>query len=99
GARRINVMVRCAMYAKRRRWFILQRIFIIWIERAFGVYISTGAEIGPGVRFAHPTGVVIGSGAVVGRNVTIYQQVTIGALGNEPAAYPRVCDGATIYAG
>ncbi|ANU37722.1 DapH/DapD/GlmU-related protein [Vibrio scophthalmi] len=40
--------------------------------------ISHSADIHPSVIFPHPTGVVIGSNAVVEEGCFIYQQVTIG---------------------
>lgn len=50
----------------------------------FRVEIPWRAQIGPGFVLPHPGGIVIGS-ASIGRNVTIYQNVTLGA---------RVFDGA-----
>jgi serine O-acetyltransferase len=44
-----------------------------------GVNIHPGAEIGEGFFIDHGTGVVIGETAVIGRNVRIYQAVTLGA--------------------
>ena len=44
----------------------------------FQVDIDPRAVIGPGLRLRHCQGVVIGSEAVVGKNCTIFHQVTIG---------------------
>lgn len=55
------------------------------------------------VRFPHPVGIVIGDQVRIGRNVRIYQNVTIGLLENKVGVteeqYPRVEDGVYIYAG
>lgn len=50
-------------------------LFILMI---FRVEIPARAVIGPGFVLPHPMGIVIGS-ASIGRNVTIFQNVTLGA--------------------
>jgi len=44
-----------------------------------GIDIHPGARIGAGCFIDHGTGVVVGETAVIGRNVRIYQAVTLGA--------------------
>lgn len=44
-----------------------------------GIDIHPGATIGPGFFIDHGTGVVIGETARIGRNVRLYQHVTLGA--------------------
>ena len=44
----------------------------------------------------HAIGIVIGSGAVIGDNCKIYQQVTIG---KEKGKFPIIGDNVTIYSG
>ena len=74
-----------------------------------GIDIHPGAQIGEGFFIDHGTGVVIGETAIIGRNVRLYQHVTLGAKrfeltesGNLAKNYPRhpiVEDDVTIYAG
>lgn len=45
-----------------------------------GIDIHPGADIGPGFFIDHGTGVVIGETTEIGRNVKLYQGVTLGAL-------------------
>ena len=45
-----------------------------------GIDIHPGAAIGPGFFIDHGTGVVIGETCDIGRNVKLYQGVTLGAL-------------------
>jgi serine O-acetyltransferase len=45
-----------------------------------GIDIHPGARIGPGFFIDHGTGVVIGETTDIGRNVKLYQGVTLGAL-------------------
>lgn len=44
-----------------------------------GIDIHPGASIGEGLMIDHGSGVVIGATAIIGRNVRIYQGVTLGA--------------------
>src|SRR5690606_2140091 len=76
---------------------------------------STGIEIHPGARIGgsffidHGTGVVIGETAIIGRNVRLYQAVTLGAkrfpvdehgaLVKGIPRHPIVEDDVVIYAG
>ncbi len=74
-----------------------------------GIDIHPGATIGPGMMIDHGTGVVIGETCVIGRNVRIYQGVTLGAKsfpldadGNpikNIARHPIVEDDVIIYSG
>jgi serine O-acetyltransferase len=74
-----------------------------------GVDIHPGAEIGERFFIDHGTGVVIGETSIVGRNVRLYQGVTLGAkrfetdeAGALRKGYPRhpiVEDDVVIYAG
>lgn len=66
----------------------------------------TGADIHPGARFGrgifidHAHGVVIGETAVVGDNVTILHQVTLGGTGKATGKrHPTVEDGVLLSAG
>lgn len=54
------------------------------------------------VYFPHPVGIVIGSDTKIGRNVTIYQNVSIGRLRQgmaESDDYPTLKDHVIVYAG
>jgi len=74
-----------------------------------GIDIHPGAQIGEGFFIDHGTGVVIGETCVIGRNVRLYQAVTLGAkrfptdnkghLVKGLARHPIVEDDVVIYAG
>jgi serine O-acetyltransferase len=78
-------------------------------HRRTGIDIHPGAEIGERFFIDHGTGVVIGETAVIGRNVKIYQGVTLGALSfrkdergrviREGKRHPKIEDDVVIYAG
>jgi serine O-acetyltransferase len=88
---------------------LLARIVAEIAHALAGVDIHPGAEIGEGFFIDHGTGVVVGETAVIGRNVRIYQAVTLGAKrfevggdGELRKSYPRhpiVEDDVVIYAG
>ncbi|MGD8859853.1 MAG: serine acetyltransferase [Myxococcales bacterium] len=74
-----------------------------------GIEIHPGADIGQSFFIDHGTGVVIGETAVIGRDVKIYQGVTLGALSvardeagdviRKLKRHPTIEDGVTIYSG
>ena len=51
-----------------------------------GADVAPGAVIGRGLVLYHPNGVVIGEGAVLGRDCVLQQGVTIGGLGGPRSA-------------
>ena len=75
--------------------------FISGISRLLtSVDIHPGAQIGRRVFIDHATGVVIGETAIVGNDVLIYQQVTLGGVSlSHGKRHPTVEDGAIIGAG
>lgn len=68
------------------------------LARSWGVFVHHSARVGD-VRFAHPASVVIGAGVVVEDGVTIFQNVTLGAVSDGSARYPVIRRNATLYAG
>ena len=88
---------------------MLARIIAESAHSQTGIDIHPGARIGEGFFIDHGTGVVIGETAIIGRNVRLYQAVTLGAkrfekdgggalLKNYPR-HPIVEDNVVIYAG
>ena len=64
------------------------------------VDIHPAARLGKGVFIDHATGVVIGETAIVGDNVLIYQQVTLGGVSlSSGKRHPTVEDNVIIGAG
>lgn len=88
---------------------LLARMIAELAHSQTGIDIHPGASIGSGFFIDHGTGVVIGETAVIGRNVRLYQAVTLGAksfpLGEDGhlkkglPRHPRVEDDVVIYAG
>jgi serine O-acetyltransferase len=59
---------------------LLPRIMSEHAHSRTGIDIHPGAEIAPGFFIDHGTGVVVGETTTIGRNVRLYQGVTLGAL-------------------
>lgn len=89
---------------------ILPRIMSEFAHSKTGIDIHPGATIGERFFIDHGTGVVIGETTVIGRNVKLYQGVTLGALSfdKDPVTgalvkgvkrHPNVEDNVVIYAG
>jgi serine O-acetyltransferase len=87
----------------------LARLIADVAHAATGIDIHPGAEIGESFFVNHGTGVVIGETAVIGKNVRLYQAVTLGAIrfpAEENGAlkkgiprHPIIEDNVVIYAG
>lgn len=104
----LNINLRFVFYMRFIQWLRKKRIpfFHIFINHKlttqYGSYIGSKVNIGIGVKFPHPSGIIIGESTKIGQNCTIYQQVTFGGknigdaqIGN----YPIVGDNVIIYAG
>lgn len=83
---------------------LLPRVLTEYAHGRTGVDIHPGAKIGESFLIDHGTGVVIGESTEIGKNVVIYQGVTIGALhvSKELASvkrHPTIEDNVIIYSG
>lgn len=89
---------------------IIPRVMSELAHSKTGIDIHPGATIGERFFIDHGTGVVIGETTVIGRNVKLYQGVTLGALSfpkDESTGmlmkghkrHPNVEDNVVIYAG
>jgi serine O-acetyltransferase len=67
-----------------------------------GADIEFNAEIGPAMFIAHPVGIVVGRGTVIGSDVTLFQGVTFGVKSWHPAqirSFPKVGNKCYFFAG
>lgn len=70
------------------------------ISVACQVDIHPAAKIGHGIMLDHATGIVVGETAVVGHDVSILQDVTLGGTGKESGdRHPKIGEGVMIGAG
>lgn len=87
---------------------LLPRIMTEHAHSLTGIDIHPGADIGESFVIDHGTGVVIGETTVIGKNVRIYQGVTLGALSLPKGAgerlrgkkrHPTIEDDVIVYSG
>lgn len=83
---------------------LLPRVISEYAHSQTGIDIHPGATIGPNFYIDHGTGIVIGETTVIGRNVKVYQGVTLGAqyVDKELTGvkrHPTIEDNVIIYAG
>jgi len=85
---------------------IIPRIMTEYAHSLTGIDIHPGATIGPGFFIDHGTGVVIGETTIIGKNVRLYQGVTLGALSlprdagqklRDKKRHPTIEDNVIIY--
>ena len=79
---------------------LMARLFSHWTRCLTGIEIHPGAQIGRRLFIDHGHGVVIGETAVVGDDVTLYQQVTLGGTGkNKGKRHPTLGNRVTVGTG
>lgn len=70
------------------------------VSEMFAVDIHPAVPVGRGVFIDHGTGIVVGETAVIGDDVSILQNVTLGGTGKERGdRHPKVRDGVLLSAG
>lgn len=82
----------------------IPRVMSEYAHSKTGIDIHPGATIGPYFFIDHGTGIVIGETTIIGSNVKIYQNVTLGALSlgrgqklKGTKRHPTIKDNVTIY--
>ena len=83
----------------------IPRILTEYAHSKTGIDIHPGCTIGKSFFIDHGTGIVIGETTLIGKNVSIYQGVTLGAKNLSDAStlrgvkrHPTIEDNVTIYA-
>lgn len=91
---------RIAHYLYKRKHYFLARWYSQRTVRKTGIEIHPGATIGKGLFIDHGNGVIIGETTVIGKNVTLYQGVTLGGTGKECGKrHPTIGNNVMISAG
>lgn len=85
---------------------MIPRIMTEYAHNLTGIDIHPGATIDKYFFIDHGTGIVIGETTTIGKNVKIYQGVTLGALSTRKGQalrgvkrHPTLEDGVTVYSG
>lgn len=96
------VLIRVAQRLHARGWQAAAKVVALVNFVVFGIEVPARLQIGPGLVIPHTHGTILGAGQI-GKNVTIYQQVTLGAkladFAFDLSKRPHVCDGVIITAG
>lgn len=71
-------LLRAAQTLHTGGWLRTAKLFSLLNVILFGLEVPARLSIGPGLIIAHTYGTILGA-ATIGANVTIYQQVTLGA--------------------
>ena len=83
-----------------RGWVLIPRLISNFGRFLTGIEIHPGAKIGEGLFIDHGTGIVIGETAELGRNVTLYQGVTLGGTGKEKGKrHPTIGSNVVVASG
>lgn len=83
---------RCAAKSRGVRRVFIRSILLTF----FSSDVGFGAQFKGPIFLPHPIGIVIGSGAVIGKNVRIFQNVTVGMDGT--GRYPSIGDESILFA-
>ena len=81
-------------------WVLIPRMISNLGRFLTGIEIHPGATIGEGLFIDHGTGIVIGETAELGKNVTLYQGVTLGGTGKEKGKrHPTIGNNVVVASG
>ena len=84
----------------KRGWVVSARMISNLGRFLTGIEIHPGATIGDGLFIDHGTGIVIGETAEIGKNVTLYQGVTLGGTGKEKGKrHPTIGNNVVVASG
>lgn len=106
GSFRVMLTYRLGHYCLYSTNIILHHVIypIIYLfhwhnQLRMGINLSFKTQIGDGLMFAHTGGIVVNSRCKIGRNVTIYQNVTIGDQRGKHGNCFEIGDNTVIFAG
>ncbi len=94
---KIYVNYKISFWLNAKGLSIIAKMIKYKIYKKYNCLISYKAVIGEGTRFEHPLGVVIGDGAIIGKNCVIYQNVTIGRKNKKTSEYPIIGENVIVY--
>jgi putative colanic acid biosynthesis acetyltransferase WcaB len=105
-SRLVVALLRATQYARSRRspvarpgYLLLAVVYRVVVELLLGIEIPSGTRIGPGLRIRHGVGIVVNPGTVLGSDVMLRQNVTLGNISATKPACPVIGDGVELGAG
>ena len=91
---------RIAHYFFKKGWIFWPRLISNFARLITGIEIHPGATISEGLFIDHGAGTVIGETVEIGKNVTLYQGVTLGGTGKEKGKrHPTIGDNVVVASG
>lgn len=91
---------RIAHYFFKKGWIFWPRLISNFARFITGIEIHPGATISEGLFIDHGAGTVIGETVEIGKNVTLYQGVTLGGTGKEKGKrHPTIGDNVVVASG
>jgi serine O-acetyltransferase len=82
------------------RFYLLARLVSNWAKLWTGIEIHPGAQIGRRFVIDHGNGIVIGETAIIGDDVMMFHQVTLGSRENiKTKRHPTIGNNVTLGAG
>lgn len=79
--------------------YVLNSIFLRHYRYKTGILIHDCTQIGPGFKICHYPSIIINYAAKIGRNATIYHEVTIGETYGPNEGVPIIGDNVVLCAG
>ena len=94
------IMYKISSRLRRMKIPFLPRFISQFTKIVTGIEIHPGATIGEGFFIDHGMGVVIGETTIIGKNVTVFQGVTLGGTGKERGKrHPTLGNNVVVGAG
>lgn len=91
---------RIAHYFYNKKYTLLARLVNTFARFLTNIDIHPGAKLGEGLFIDHGLGVVIGETTIIGKNVTMYQGVTLGGTGKASGKrHPTIGNNVVISSG
>jgi len=74
----------------------------VTLVRRYSIFVGFKTKIGKGLRFPHPTGIIIGQTVEIGENCSIFQNVTIGSRRSgdwKKGLQPHIGNNVSLFSG
>lgn len=84
--------VRASQWSWNRGWRLVAHLLKARAIRIAGIEVHPASVIGPGFAFLHGVGIVVGHEVVAGRDLVLYQGVTLGHGAEGPASLDSVTE-------
>lgn len=102
---KICFWMRIGEYLSTKKSFIAKCLLLIVAvihkhnQYKTGIQIALGHPVGAGLMFPHFSGIVVNGGATIGKNCTIFHNVTIGSVRGPKGGVPTIGDNVVLCAG